>query len=480
MLAAGIPVFAQPKTWSMNLLYLVLCSIFVNGAATNDREMHHHMDSPRLYFTEKMQTIVEIGEPPQKILARIDTHFDEIFAVSSSLFNCTDFSLEGDSCVSAKELSESPLFDSAASQTANSTDDLFKATTDQGTATGNWVHDILTFHLSKKLESIDGFGFGVVNKTDTTSTIGLARSLSDPTNSYMGFLKNNGAVSSISYSMWVRGSTDSTHATGAQKGSSSLSTRSTVHATEIQRIGTVLFGAVDSNAYKGTLWSVPMIETNGSESTAASVSLNGVHYKPADGQEKHLAYMAQKLDLGFDSVPFKQPSVMPPALLATIQHTLKGEPKQNLSFVDCYSSGSLHWNFSGAIIETPVSSFIDMENSYRADDTTYMCALNIVSGDQVKFNLQVLRNFFTVINFDAGKVGLAAIRSDPPNDENLSQIDIHGIPNSQEAPFPNTDVSDIIDTRTPAKASASATINRGGTVKVTLLTLVLPALSIFI
>lgn len=444
----------------MNLWHLYGLGVALAGVPLAPRDQE--IETPRLYFTESMQTTLQLGEPPQKLLASVNTLHWESFAVSSMVINCSEVFPYDEPCSYIKGTLQSPLFDVNASRSARIIERPFKPhSLSAENMTGYWVSDVLTLRTSKNLKSVDGFRFGLVDRTQITPVVGLAYPTRAPRLSITGFLKAAGLIYSPSYSVWVHSPSENAKA-----------------IPDSDTIGTITFGAVNTNGYRGSLYTVPMIPRPTNETLIPATVLHGLSWGSKDSDEVPLVSMAQRFELNYNAEITTGMSVVPRQLYDIMKTMVQVSTSGNQTLVDCNTLNTFRWNFSGAVIETPVTSFLDLTSITSGDEGKQLCPLNLRPGKHIRFNMEVLKNFYVVVDFDKLLIGLAQAEREDSGEDDLVKITASSIPGSQQAAnFGSTETSNEI--KPQAQKQQSAMFSMGTVNEISMATVFMAAAVIY-
>lgn len=306
---------------------------------------------------------ITLGTPAQKFTVLIDTGSSDLWVYASNdTKDCAN-----NACQATGQ------YDASASSTYEFISDDFSIQYVSGSAAGDWVTDTITiggasvpdFQFASAVDAPGGVGvFG----------IGLAagEAAKVPYDNFPVMLQKSGTISRNIYSLYL----DSIDA-----------------AT-----GSVLFGAVDSSKYSGSLETLQLTSANAFQVSYADISVGG---QSVSSGGKAI------LDSGTSF------SYIPEAAFAGLQEKLKLgalEPNTQLYTIDCNASDfSVDFKFGATTISVPSSQVIMPLKNFGLNSSE--CVFGIVStkysSGYVLLGDTFLRSAYVVYDLDNKLVGIA-------------------------------------------------------------------------
>lgn len=337
---------------------------------------------------------VELGTPAQTFNLLVDTGSSDLWVISSDNPYCAKTTAELQNS-NYFNCSASGTFDASASSTfSRNNSDFFIQYGDGTVAEGDWGTD--TFTISGT--TIPNMSFGLGSTTNsTTGILGVGYAANEATvgikNPYVYRnlplrLVDSGVINTPAYSLWLNDVNADT--------------------------GSILFGGVDHAKYNGTLLKVPVLKSSSSSVYSSFlVALDGLTVT-SDGQTGSNILggaIRALLDSG-TSLSYFPESVAD----ELISNQLGGVYSNSLGYYiqSCDLTGSLVFNFSGAVIEVPFSSFLFPVTTATGRQVTSrngqpVCAIGIqpITSSFALLGDTFLRNAYVVYDLKNNEIALA-------------------------------------------------------------------------
>lgn len=362
---------------------------------------------------------IELGTPAQKFNVLIDTGSSDLWVIDSSNEYCAS-NKEQLSSGNYIDCSRSGTFDSSASSTWNKNNSLFYIKYGDGTvAEGDWGTDTLTIegttitNMSFGLGSVTNSSLGIlgVGYATNEATVGIDN---DPY-TYRNLplrLVDEGLINIPAFSLWLNDLNADT--------------------------GSILFGGVDHAKYDGNLIKVPVLVGSRSKvPTAFLVALDSLTFESDNVNVDVLGGnpMAALLDSG-TSLSYFPESVAK----QIIEEQFDGLYYSRLGYYiqACDFPGNLVYNFSGATITVPFSSFLfpivsSSGKAATSKDGQPVCAIGILpfSSSFALLGDTFLRNAYVVYDLKNNEIALAQAKLNQ-TDSNIEAI-VSNIPSATPA-----------------------------------------------
>lgn len=306
---------------------------------------------------------ITLGTPAQKFTVLVDTGSSDLWVYSSD--NTKDCS--NNACQATGQ------YDSSASSSYKFLSNDFSIQYVSGSAAGDWVTDVITiggasvsdFQFASASDAPGGVGvFG----------IGLATGEAAKTkyDNFPVLLQKSGIISRNIYSLYLDSIDAST--------------------------GSVLFGAVDTSKYSGSLETLPLTSSNAFQVAYGGISVNGKSVSSGGNAI---------LDSGTSF------TYIPEAAFAGLQKQLKLktlDPNTQLYTIDCNApSFTLDFKFGSSTIQVPSSQLVMPLSNFGLQSSE--CVFGIVStkysSGYVLFGDTFLRSAYVVYDLDNKIVGIA-------------------------------------------------------------------------
>lgn len=352
----------------------------VNKASPNKLKQFKSTDELTLanyisYYTAN----ISVGTPPQYFEVTVDTGSSDFWVPSKEI------------------TSEDHTYDSSKSSTYQDLNQTFSITYVGGSAKGEWAKD----NVGWGDITLEAQQFGIVNQSDAgagIAGIGMegVESTSDKYPNIPRSFKDQGYISSCAYSLYLDDVSSNT--------------------------GSILFGGVQSNKYKGKLYTVPMTDDNAFYVEVSEVSINGKTV--SNGSFNSL------LDSG-TTFTYLEKSLLDPI---AEQLNAKYDSDKNLYFTDDYSDDkNLTYSFSGAKITVPASELLIPGNWYGGSNPPGKYMVSIQPSDTLKImGGTFLRSAYVVYDLDNKEISLAQASFDQ-SDGTIEIID-GSVPGAEKAP----------------------------------------------
>lgn len=330
----------------------------------------------------------EVGTPPQKLQGVFDTGTADVWMHGSDNPDCA-----------AGRCKTRGLFDSAASSTyRQNNSDFFVSYGPIGYQEGDWATDTLGLGGGLTLEN---YSVGVGRRGNASYAVfGVGYAALEGSQLYSGVsyrnfpltLVDRGLTKAPAYSVWLN-----SRSAGA---------------------GGILFGGVDHGKYEGTLARVPVLKDSDGLYTTFTVVLHQVTVWAADGCGADVA----DVPLGATIDSATSSSVLPRALAQRIFGQLNATYSETYQgYVQaCDLPGSISFNFSGAVINAPLSSFLTPQTvpgspatPATLPDGRALCLVDVFMTDSPTaiFGPHFLNNAYVVHDLANHELALAQARS---------------------------------------------------------------------
>lgn len=422
------------------LLALAACAALPNAGTLSVSVTVERTDKPRFGRHRKRETVdlelknlftyysadLEIGTPKQQGTFLIDTGSSDLWVSSS------DFST------------------SSSSTYQETSYDFAIAYADQSSASGKYATDnvyisgaqVSGANFAVATSDSDGtnvFGVGPRNQEASVNTLSQSGTLSRTYDNIPIQLKNQGFISSTSYSLWLDAIDDTT--------------------------GQILFGGVDHAKYIGNLAVVPVLRRTiqgiqVTEPMMLSVVLNGISVYNGNGDSGDVvsgASLSVLLDSGTSL------TYLPGDWVDAIGNTIKATYNSGVNgYITGKISGGLKYSLSGIEIDVPFDQILlDLTTggggAASDDDGNSLYMLGISpEGTGVDYSSYTyilgdtfLRSAYVVYDLDNWEIALAPLDSDPSG-SNVEAI-VDSIPSATQAPgYSATETGTSYSTNEPA------------------------------
>lgn len=354
-----------------------------------------------LYFAN-----ASLGTPQQPLRLHIDTGSSDLWTNAAQSPLCTQG--RGDQC------GESGTYDANASSTYEFVNDKFNISYVDGSgAWGDYAKD--TFHFGGK--SIEGLQFGIgYHSSSPEGILGIGYPINEVAVSRAGLrpypnlpqlLADNGDIQTNAYSLWLNDLDAST--------------------------GNILFGGVDTEKFRGSLSTLPIIPQQGNVYAEFIISLTGL------GQNGDLGSVFQN-----ENVPVLLDSgsslmYLPDDVVRSLYAAFNAqyEPSQGAAFVDCNlanQEGSLDFTFSEPTISVPLNELVIVAGISGGEP---VCILGIAPAGDTMCVLgdTFLRSAYVVYDLDNNEISLAPTNFNATR-SNIEEIHAgdEGVPNASGVP----------------------------------------------
>ncbi|EUC33453.1 hypothetical protein COCCADRAFT_96003 [Bipolaris zeicola 26-R-13] len=352
-----------------------------------------------LYFAN-----ASLGTPPQKFRLHIDTGSSDLWvnAVNSNL--CMQ---GGNQC------GASGTYNANESSTYKYVNSVFNISYVDGSgASGDYATDTFRFggktlkdlqfgigYVSSSTEGILGIGYPI-------NEVAVGRAGLDPYPNLPEKLRDDGAINSMAYSLWLNDLDAST--------------------------GSILFGGVDTEKFSGQLQTLPIIPERG-QFAEFVVALTGMGENGNDGSLFKDENVPVLLDSG--SSLMYLPDQVANALYQT--YNAQYDSSQGAAFVNCdlaNRQGSVDFNFSGVKISVPLNELVVLAAVSRGRP---ICIFGVgPAGDSLAvLGDTFLRSAYVVYDIENNEISLAQTNFNATA-SNIQEIKkgADGVPNAQVVP----------------------------------------------
>uniref|UniRef100_A0A060TCA1 ARAD1B22000p n=1 Tax=Blastobotrys adeninivorans TaxID=409370 RepID=A0A060TCA1_BLAAD len=322
---------------------------------------------------------ISVGTPPQYFEVTVDTGSSDFWIPSKEI------------------TSEEHTYDSSKSSTYEDLNKSFSITYVGGSAKGEWAKD----NVGWGDITLEAQQFGIVNQSDAgagIAGIGMkgVESTSEKYANIPQTFKDQGYISSCAYSLYLDDVSSNT--------------------------GSILFGGVQANKYKGKLYTVPLTDENAFYVKVSEVSINGKVVSNSS--------FNSLLDSG-TTFTYLEKSLLDPI---AEQLNAKYDSEKNLYFTDDYSDDkNLTYSFSGAKITVPASELLIPGTWYGGSNPPGKYMVSIQPSDNLKImGGTFLRSAYVVYDLDNKEISLAQASFDQ-SDGDIQIID-GSVPGAEKAP----------------------------------------------
>ena len=399
---------------------------------------------------------ISLGTPAQKIRVSIDTGSSDLWVNVVNSTICTE--KKGAYCAS------SGAFNAPKSSSVKFVNDLFNVTYADGSgAVGNYVTDTLAIG-GKTLTDFE-FGLGLESSTPQgVFGVGYSGDESIVVNSENQKTYNNlplaltqaKLINTPAFSLWLNDLDQST--------------------------GSILFGGVDTDKYKGDLESVPVLAEDGVY-TGFYIALTSVSFAASSDDTAQTSTdglpAATVLDAGSTI------SYLPDNIVAAIYEATQAQYDENegVAFVDCSlgtSGGYVNFTFSSPTISVPFSELlVDLSEDSSGSSASggfvdqngqSVCTLGLAPSGDSGVNIlgdSFLRSAYVVYDLNNNEISLANTNFNATSSNVVEiQAGVSGVPSASIVANPVTSVavatgSEVIGGPTNAASTTAITITEG-------------------